>query len=159
MLPRPLYFHPAEDRANTSLKEAAFVLGCIFPPPEESWDGQKVNPAELEHLESGCTKVITVEKRMFHVSKPLLINDNMEGQDTGVVDAILHCGMLHHSQNPFGLVKWLVGHSMPLPWLYIPGPPGKVAPALQMSLNCLQKPLVAKGWDKLPPPHSTKHFV
>lgn len=52
------------------------------------------------------------------MSKRLSINANMEDQDTGVVGLRLHHGTPWHSQNPLGLV----GHSMPLMDLHIPGP-------------------------------------
>lgn len=50
--------------------------------------------------------------------KRLLINANVEDQDAAVLDPRLYHGMPWHSQNLLGLV----GHSMPLMDLHIPGP-------------------------------------
>lgn len=71
----------------------------------------------------------------------------MEDQDTGVVDPRLQRGMPQHPQNLLRLAEWLVGHSMPLPCPYVPGPLHKVVLALQMSLNCLQTSNGFRGQD------------
>lgn len=114
---RPLYFQPGG--TTSSLKEAAFVPGCIFPSAEEPCNRQQFSHPEFEHLGSlgwDTQKLLYGRKeRMLRVSKTLQINANMEDQDAGVVDPGLQCGVPQHSQNPLGLVEWLVGHSVPLP--------------------------------------------
>lgn len=83
------------------------------------------------------------------MSKPLLINADMEYQDTSMVDPRLlpQSGMSQQLQNPLRLVEWLVGHSRPLPCLYVLGPPHKVTLALQMSLNYLKTSSGLRDWD------------
>lgn len=110
-------------------------------------------------MSQGAQKLVHSRKEKLHVSKTPLINANMEDQDAGVVGPRLQHGMPQHSQNSLGLAEWLVGHSVPLPCLYIPWPLCKVAPALQMSLNGLQASSVFRGWAQLPLSHSTKHFA